>query len=52
MGHVSIALVPFWRLDAKGGEVVLFRLLLRDLQGGHKHYRTLYLRLVCLCHVS
>ena len=23
MGRIGIALVPFWRLDAKGGEVVL-----------------------------
>ena len=25
LGTFSIALFPFWRLDAKGGEVVLFR---------------------------
>ena len=41
MGRLSIALVPFWRFDAKGGEVVLVGLL-RDLQGcGHKHFELL-----------
>jgi hypothetical protein len=26
LGMCSIALLPFWCLDAKGGEVVLFRI--------------------------
>ena len=30
---VSIALFPFWRLDAKGGEVVLFRVSRGFLHG-------------------
>ena len=42
MGRFSIALVPFWRLDAKGGEVVLFRLLLGICMGGHEHSNFLF----------
>ena len=36
MGRLSIALVPFWRLDAKGGEVVLLGFF-GICMGGHEH---------------
>jgi hypothetical protein len=35
-GMCSIALLPFWCLDAKGGEVVLFRYLSGFAWVGHK----------------
>ena len=35
-GTLSIALSPFWCLDAKGGEVALFRLLPGFAWVGHK----------------
>jgi hypothetical protein len=41
LGTFSIALLPFWCLDAKGGEVVLFRIFSRafflGVLVGHKH---------------
>ena len=43
----SIALLPFWRFDAKGGEVVLLGLV--DLQGsGASTYLSVVL-FACLC---
>ena len=43
----SIALFPFWRFDAKGGEVVLVGSPW-DLHGfGHKHMRLSFLLRLC-----
>ena len=37
MGHLASLFSPFWCLDAKGGEVALFRLLPGFAWVGHKH---------------
>jgi hypothetical protein len=43
VGACSIALLPFWCLDAKGGEVVLFRYLSRFAWVEHKLERLSFL---------
>src|SRR3954451_1302710 len=44
---VSIALLPFWRFDAKGGEVVLLGLV--DLQGSGASILLSVILFACLC---
>ena len=51
MGRVSIALVPFWRLDAKGGEVVLLGCFSGFAREGIS-IRTLLCVLYAYAHVS
>ena len=51
LGTVSIAFLPFWCFDAKGGEVVLLgSLTVGFAWDGHKHVR---LSFICACvHLS
>ena len=47
LGTVSIAFLPFWCLDAKGGEMVLVGYPW-DLHGsGHKHLLLSFLKSLC-----
>jgi len=47
MGRLASLFSPFWCLDAKGGEVALFRLLPGFAWVGHKH--SFRFASYCLC---